>query len=61
MERGKIMGGPYARIAMHAAAACAFIFVLQRFVLNQTLETSLLWAFFFAAAAAVLAWTQGRR
>jgi len=61
MERVRIMGGANARIAMHAAAACAFVFVLQRFVLNQPFETSLLWALFFAAAAAVLAWTQGRR
>ena len=60
-ERDSIMAGPYARIAMHAGAACAFVFVLQRFVLNQPLETNVLWAFFFAAAAAGLAWTHGRR
>ncbi|MEQ1611684.1 MAG: hypothetical protein ABL904_02945 [Hyphomicrobiaceae bacterium] len=55
------MDGPNARIAMHTVAAGAFFFVLQRFGLNQSVEMSLLYAFFFAAAAGVLAWTQSRR
>lgn len=45
----------------HAAAAGAFFFVLQRFAMKESVEVSLLWAAFFAAAAALLAWQQSRR
>ena len=46
------------RILLHAALAAVFFFVLQRFGFGQSLETSLLWAAFFAIAAAMLAWQQ---
>jgi hypothetical protein len=45
-------------IAMHAVAAAAFIFLLQRFGLNASLESSLLWALTFAVCAAGLAYKQ---
>lgn len=48
-------------ILWHAAAAGAFFFVLQRFVLRESLNVSFLWAAFFAVAAAALAWHQSRR
>jgi hypothetical protein len=48
-------------IAMHAAGAAAFIFLLQRFALNATLESSLLWALTFAVCAAGLAYKQANR
>jgi hypothetical protein len=48
-------------IAMHAAVAAAFIFLLQRFTLNASLESSLLWALTFAVCAAGLAYKQANR
>ena len=48
-------------IAMHAVAAAAFIFLLQRYVLSATLESSLLWALTFGGCAAGLAYAQSNR
>ncbi|QQO17915.1 hypothetical protein JJB99_18175 [Bradyrhizobium diazoefficiens] len=48
-------------IAMHAAVAASFIFLLQRFGLNASLESSLLWALTFAVCAAGLAYKQANR
>jgi len=48
-------------IAMHAAVAAAFIFFLQRFSLNASLESSLLWALTFGVCAAGLAYKQSIR
>jgi hypothetical protein len=48
-------------IAMHSVAASAFIFLLQRFALNASLETSLMWMVAFGACAAVLAAVQSNR
>ena len=48
-------------IAMHATVAAVFIFTLQRFALNATLESSLLWAATFAICAAGLAYKQANR
>ena len=48
-------------IAMHAALAAIFMFLLQRFVMNATQETSLLWALTFAVCAAGLAYKQANR
>ena len=48
-------------IAMHAAVAATFIFLLQRFSLNASLESSLLWALTFAVCAAGLAYKQANR
>jgi hypothetical protein len=48
-------------IALHSLAASAFIFLLQRYVLNASLETSLMWMLAFGACAAVLATMQSNR
>jgi hypothetical protein len=48
-------------IAAHAAAAAAFIFLLQRYALNATLESSLLWALTLGVCAAGLAYSQSNR
>jgi hypothetical protein len=45
----------------HTVAAAAFMFLLQRFVLGATLESSLLWAVVFGGCAAVLATMQANR
>lgn len=48
-------------IALHTVAAAAFIFVLQRYALSASLESSLLWALTFGACAAGLAYVQSNR
>jgi len=48
-------------IVLHAAAAAAFIFVLQRYGLSASLESSLLWALIFGGCAAGLAYMQSNR
>ena len=48
-------------IGMHAVVAAAFIFLLQRYGLNATLESSLLWALTFGGCAAGLAYSQVNR
>ena len=48
-------------IALHAAAAAAFIFLLQRYGLNASVATSLLWALTFGGCAAGLAYSQVNR
>ena len=48
-------------ILLHAGTAAAFIFLLQRFALGATVETSLIWALTFAGCAAGLAWMQTNR
>jgi hypothetical protein len=48
-------------IALHTAAAAVFIFTLQRYALNASLETSLLWALMFGGCAAGLAHMQSNR
>jgi hypothetical protein len=48
-------------ILLHTAAAAAFIFLLQRYALSATLESSLLWAVVFAGCAAGLAYSQTNR
>jgi len=48
-------------IAMHTVAAAAFIFLLQRYGLNASLESSLLWALTFGGCAAGLAYMQSNR
>ncbi len=48
-------------IALHATVAAVFIFLLQRFTLNASLESSLLWALTFAGCAAGLAYMQANR
>jgi hypothetical protein len=48
-------------IALHSLAASAFIFLLQRYALNASLETSLMWMLAFGGCAAVLATMQSNR
>ncbi len=48
-------------MAGHALLAGIFFFCLQRFVLGQSLESSLIWGLAGAAGAATLAWMQQRR
>ena len=48
-------------IVLHTVAAAAFIFLLQRYALNATLESSLLWAVVFGGCAAGLAYKQSNR
>ena len=48
-------------IGLHAVAAAAFIFLLQRYGLNNSLESSLLWALTFGGCAAGLAYSQLNR
>ena len=48
-------------ISLHTAAAAAFMFLLQRFFLHTTFETSLIWAAAFGGGAALLAFKQTNR
>jgi hypothetical protein len=48
-------------IAMHTLMAAAFIFLLQRYVMNTSLELSLLWMLAFGGGAAALAYKQSNR
>jgi hypothetical protein len=48
-------------MALHAAAAAVFIFLLQRYALSASLESSLLWALTFGGCAAGLAYAQSNR
>jgi len=48
-------------IALHATTAGAFIFLLQRYALDASLDTSLLWMLTFGVCAAGLAYLQSNR
>jgi hypothetical protein len=48
-------------MVLHAAAAATFIFLLQRYALSASLESSLLWAVTFGGCAAGLAYMQSNR
>jgi hypothetical protein len=48
-------------IGLHAVAAAAFIYMLQRFVMGASMESSLLWALTFGVCAAGLAYSQLKR
>ncbi|MEO8321643.1 MAG: hypothetical protein ABI561_25345 [Bradyrhizobium sp.] len=48
-------------IGLHAVTAAVFIFLLQRYALSATLESSLLWALTFGGCAAGLAYSQSNR
>jgi hypothetical protein len=68
MKRGSNITGSVAAmpknwryILLHALAAAAFIFLLQRYGLSATLESALLWAIVFAGCAAGLAYSQTNR
>jgi hypothetical protein len=49
------------RIALHAVAAAAFMFLLQRYAMNMSFDSSLLWALAFGICAAGLAYMQSNR
>jgi hypothetical protein len=59
-ERGAAMKN-WRYIALHTLAAAVFIFVLQRFFLHASLESSLLWALLLGGCAAGLAYSQSNR
>jgi hypothetical protein len=48
-------------IVLHAAAAATFIFLLQRYGMSASLESSLWWAVSFGGCAAGLAYMQSNR
>jgi hypothetical protein len=48
-------------IALHALTAAGFIFLLQRYALSASLDSSLLWALTFGGCAAGLAYMQSNR
>jgi hypothetical protein len=48
-------------IVLHALAAAAFIFLLQRYGMGASLDSSLLWALTFGGCAAGLAFMQSNR
>jgi hypothetical protein len=48
-------------IALHTLAAAVFIFLLQRYGMSASLDTSLLWALAFGGCAAGLAYVQSNR
>ena len=48
-------------IGLHAVTAAAFIFLLQRYGLSASLDSSLLWALTFGGCAAGLAYMQSNR
>jgi hypothetical protein len=49
------------KIAGHVLLASAFFFCLQKFVLGESLETSIIWAIAGGGGAGLLAWLQHRR
>ena len=48
-------------VLLHTFVAAAFIFLLQRYALSASLESSLLWALTFGGCAAGLAYSQLNR
>lgn len=60
-ETGRAAMKHWRYIALHTVAAAAFIFLLQRYTLHASLETSLVWALVFGGCAAGLAYTQSKR
>jgi hypothetical protein len=69
MKRDGTLNGPgrlsamknWRYMALHAVAAATFIFLLQRYALSASLESSLLWALTFGGCAAGLAYSQSNR
>jgi hypothetical protein len=61
MRRASVLMKNWRYIALHTALAASFIFLLQRYALNASLETSLLWAVTLGACAAGLAYSQSNR
>jgi hypothetical protein len=60
-HKGGAVMNKWLYIALHTAAAASFIYLLQRFFLSATQESSLLWAVVFGICAAMLAYKQSNR
>jgi hypothetical protein len=58
---GTVAMTKYRLVPLHAGAAAALVFVLQRFVLGATTETSVMWAVIFGVMAGGLAIMQANR
>ena len=54
------MDNPKVRLVVHVVLAATFFFSLQRFMMKESLEVSLIWAAIGGGGAAWLAWRQGR-
>jgi hypothetical protein len=61
MRRDPLTMKHWRYIALHTVAAASFIFLLQRFALHASLESSLLWAIVLGGCAAGLAFSQSNR
>jgi hypothetical protein len=61
MRRDPLTMKRWRTIALHTVAAASFMFLLQRFALHASLESSLLWAIVFGGSAAGLAYSQSNR
>ncbi|UZE52226.1 hypothetical protein [Rhodopseudomonas sp. P2A-2r] len=61
MPTGAMPMNKWLYVLLHTAAAVAFIFLLQRYFMSATLESSLLWAVVFGGFAAMLAYKQANR
>jgi hypothetical protein len=48
-------------IVLHGVAAAGFMFLLQRYSMNASLDASLLWALTFGGCAAGFAYMQSKR
>ena len=59
--RGAVMMKNWRYIGLHTLAAATFIFLLQRYGLNASLESAVLWALTFGGCAAGLAYMQSNR
>ena len=55
------VGATWRYIALHTVAAGAFIFLLQRYGMSASLDTSLVWALAFGVCATGLAYMQSNR
>jgi hypothetical protein len=58
---GSVAMKHWSYIALHAVTAGVFIFLLQRYALSASLDTSLLWMLTFGGCAAGLAYMQSKR
>jgi hypothetical protein len=61
MRRDPLTTKHWRYIALHTVAAASFIFLLQRFALHASLQSSLLWALVLGGCAAGLAYSQSNR
>jgi hypothetical protein len=55
------MGSAWKPIALHSTAAAAFFYMLQRYGLHATVESSIFWALAMGIVAGLIAWRQVSR